>query len=380
MSIIAGRFRESRLDKTMSDSIRKGDFATALDAGERLAWYRPDDPSLIMRRADLAARLNQLPKVAEILGEMPDDAVDSARAALQRGFVFRELFLLDQAVESLQKAIRLNPQLLDAHRLLAGISGVERRAETQKQALWTWFDSGPAPIEALRLIAQSVVVIPPGTLAKTVDEGFVLEKSLEANPDSFYIRPVLARFYRNRGEIDKATALLKNWLVEHPNDASANLEWLACLVEAGDTDLSERFISQNMSQLQDSPEFWILKAKHNQTLKRWDAALADFNQSLKLDAGPPETWFHVAECYRILGQPEQSQRVMKTCEAIRNLAKIAGQVDPLDPDQDLMLEAARRCDQLGRNRERSAWAGEVLKLSPNHAEARALYQPESTAK
>lgn len=372
----AEKFQVRWLEQQMVQAMRVGDNPLAENLGNRLAWYRPKDPSLIMRRAEVAGRLKQLNKVTEILGQMPDDTSQSARAALQRGLILRELYRLDPAIESLQKAVLLNPKMVEARRILVGILGVVRRAEEQNQALWDWYHAGTAPVEALRLIAQSVVVIPPGTLAKTFDEGYVLEKCLESEPDSLYVRPPLARFYRNRGEIDKAMNLLKDWLAHDPDDAGARLEWLACLVELGETDEAEKTIIESERLLGNKAEFWLIKGKHRQNTKQWRQALSDLKQAQMLNPHDAETCFQMAQCHRALGELDNAEELITKAQSIRNLAELAAQVDPDQPGIEEMLAVMRHAEGLDRHRESAAWASEILKRDRNHLEAKTLYQKE----
>jgi tetratricopeptide (TPR) repeat protein len=284
----------------------------------------------------------------------------------------RELYQLDAAELAFKQALRADSQMLEARRSLVGLMGIERRETDQLSELWSWYQSGVSPIEPLRLIAQSVVVIPPGTLAKTIDEGMVLEKSVQAEPDSTHIRPALARYYRNRGEVDKALGLLDDWLKTHQEDVPEQIERLFCLVEAGDLDLASLVIAKAPEAWRKSANFWIASGDHQRNQSQWQEAVQAYEQALLIDSRQPETYYRLAECKRALGLGVESAKLLEKHASIRKLAELAAVVDPNTPGVTGMMAVANLCRTLNRDREARAWAMEVLRLDRNHSEARSL--------
>lgn len=367
-------YQKHDLENRMIQAISAADYHKAQNIGEQLAWYQPLDPTLMKRRAEIATRLNEPENAVIILEEFPDSAPDAAIVALQRGLLLRELFRIDDAVESLRKAVRLDSRLAQAHRVLVGMLGVSRRSEDQKNALINWLRSGSGSVEALRLLAQSDVVIPPGTLAKTIDEGYVLEKQLKIEPDSLHVRPPLARFYRNRGEIEKAITLLDQRLRKAPQDVAAGLEKLACLVEMGETSDADQLINQLESKLSANSEYRLIRARHCLNQKNWQQAQIELKRSMELNTEPAEPYFLMAQCCRALAELNESEKYLAISQSIRELAELAAAVDPNDPRVEDMVAVMIKAESLGRTMESAGWATEILRRDHSHAEAKAVLQ------
>lgn len=371
------KVRQNQLDGQLKKEMVARDWANAARTAEILAWYRPADADLIFREAELAARTGRLIDSARILKRLPADSPRAAEAAIARGLIFRDTYRFDDAELAFKEALAKENRRLEARRGLAGILGLERRAKEQLDELWAWQKSGTGGVEPLRLIAQSVVLIPPGTLAKTMDEGQVLEKALENEPASPHLRPALARFYRNRGEVTKALALLEDWLKTHPQDSAAIVELIGCLVEMGDEPRVRALLEHETPEIRQESEFWLFLGDFERNQGDWRKALDHYQESIRLNPRLPETYYRMAECRRSLGKAEEATKLMVRHDAIRKLAELAAQVDPAAPAPDAMMNVARACHALNRPDEAAAWATEVLKLQSDNAEARRLVERAS---
>ncbi len=364
--------RPMSLTNLLHNSLLNKDLQMASQTAGKLAWYRPDDVDLIFQRADLASRLDDKAKAAEILKTIPERSARAASAQFARALILRDLYQLDAAELSFKQALRSDSQMLEARRSLVGLMGIERRETDQLTELWSWHQSGVSVIEPLRLIAQSVVVIPPGTLAKTIDEGMVLEKSVQAEPENPHVRPALARYYRNRGEVEKALGLLDNWLKTHQEDVPGQIERLFCLVEAGELESASLVISKAPEAWRKSANFWIVTGDHQRNQSQWQEAVQAYEQALLIDSRQPETYYRLAECKRALGLGSEAAKLLEQHASIRKLAELAASVDPNTPEVSGMMAVANHCRSLNRDREARAWAMEVLRLDRNHSEARSL--------
>ena len=350
------------------------DWPAAAQSATTLAWYRPGDVSLIFQRAELAEKNGDLVASAELLALVPAEAQRAADARETRGLILSQLFRFNAAEEAYRQTLQINPRRLEARRALIGLLGIERRSADQLAQLWAWQQSGVAVVEALRLMAQSVVVIPPGTLARTLDEGIVLEKALAAEPASPNLRPALARFYRNRGEVPKALALLEISTTQHPADTPAQLERLGCLVESGEVDQAAERIEKAPTAWLQQAEFWLAAGDNHRNQGDWTKARQAYLKATELDPRAPEAYYRLADCLRALNQPAEAAAMLARHDAIKKLAELAAAVDMETPDPAAMMKVARACRDLNRPDEAAAWATEVLKIQRDNAEARTLME------
>lgn len=364
--------QQQRLEGRLRQSVAQKNWSAAAQSAAALAWYRPGDVSLIFQRAELAEKTGDLAASAEILAQVPADSQRAADAFETRGLMLSQLFRFDAAEAAYRQTLQINPRRLEARRGLVGLLGIQRRSADQLAQLWAWQQSGVAVVEALRLMAQSVVVIPPGTLARTLDEGVVLEKALAAEPASPHLRPALARFYRNRGEVPKALALLEIWANQHPADTSAGLERLGCLVESGDVDKAADLIEKAPQAWLQQAEFWLASGDNHRNQGDWAKARQAYLKAIELDPRAPEAHYRLADCLRAMNQPAEAAAMLARHDAIKKLAELAAAVDMETPDPAAMMKVARASRDLNRPAEAAAWATEVLKIQRDNAEARAI--------
>lgn len=366
------RWRVSVLENAISGTSPDDGLDRLRDLAERLAWYRPGDIDLVFRRAEFADRAGDAASAAAILSAVPDSDPQASRARYLEGLVHRNAYRLDDAERAFRASAKIDPKMVEAHRNLIGLLGVEHRGTDQAEALQAWIRTGFGAIEPLRLLGQSVVVIPPGTLDKTTDEGTILERALTAQPESRHLRPALARFLRNRGESDAASKLLDDWLSNHQDDIAARVEKLVTLVESGDDDAAETFASTIAEPSREIPEFWICMGDLNRNRKKWEEAADCYRKASSIDSRNPETYYRLAECLRSSGRLDESARYLKKHADLRRLAETAAAVDANRPDLSAIMQAARSCAELGRTFEARAWVNEALRLDRDHPEARAL--------
>lgn len=365
-------WRARDLDGAISQTSPSADLRHLRDLAERLAWYRPADVDLMFRRAEYADQAGDSESAAAILQGVPESSPLAARARYLEGLVHRNAYRLDSAEIAFREALRIDPRMLEANRALVGLLGVERRRADQFQALQAWVKSGFGTVEPLRLLGQSVAVIPPGTLDKSTDEGAILEKALKAQPESRHIRPALARFLRNRGESDRAIETLNSWLIRNPDDMPARIELFATYVESGEIDLAEKIAQEIGTAGADSPEYWMTSGDHQRNLGRWNDAAESYGKSISLDSRHPETYYRLAECLRASGKNTEAAEILKKHESIRKFAETVAAVDASRPTVPALMAAAKAAAELDRPFEARAWATEALRIDRDNSDARAI--------
>jgi tetratricopeptide (TPR) repeat protein len=336
----------------------------------RRAWYRPADPDAIQLRVEAALRRGDRETAARALASVPESSDLAESAYLMRGRLLKELYRPAEAVAALHACLRLNPEQVEAHRELIIIFGIERRAREQEAQLWELHDRAGAAIEALRLLAQSTVSIPPGALAKNADEGSVLRRCLESNPQDPCLPAPLAYFLRNRGRVTEARALLEPWLREARGGVDLRLEDLACLVDEGDLESARPWFERPSEPLQAHGRYWLLQGDWLSMQDRPRQALESYRQAVRRDPRNPDARYRLAQALRAAGLVHEADEMLAFHQRLQRLREVAAQVSETAPDAGRLAEAARLCHELGRDREARAWYAAVLRVAPSHGEAR----------
>jgi tetratricopeptide (TPR) repeat protein len=334
------------------------------------AWYRPNDPVAIPLRVEAALQRGDREAAVRILGSVPESSSLAESAHLGRGRILKELYRPAEAIDELRACLRLNPRRLEAHRELIIILGILRRAREQEEQLWALHDRGGAAVEALRILAQSTVTIPPGALAKNADEGSVLRRCLETRPDDPYLPAPLAYFLRNRGQVAEARALLQPWLRTSRINSETRLEDLACLLDEGDFASARPWFEPPEESLGSSSRYWLLRGDWFRMQDRHDEALKSYREAVQRDPRSPEARYRLAHALRALRMVREADEVLTDHQRLQQLSLLAADLSETTSDPNRLAQAARLCHQLGRDREARAWYAAVLRVNPSDAEAR----------
>jgi thioredoxin-like negative regulator of GroEL len=342
----------------------------------RRAWYRPTDPEAIELRVEAAMSRGDREGAVHALAAVPEWSRIAVSARLMRGRLLKELYRPAEDIDELRACLRLDPGQVEARRELIIIFGIERRAREQAAELWELHDRGGAAIEALRLLAQSTVTIPPGALAKDADEGSVLRRCLDTTPDDPALPAALAYFLRNRGRVAEARAILEPWLRSGRGGPDIRLEDLACLLDEGDVESARPWLEPPQMALQEQGRYWRLRADWLRLQERSGEALESDREAVRRNPRDPESRYRLAQSLRAAGLVREADEAMAYHQGLQRLGSLASQNSETAPDLDRLVEIARLCHELGRDREARGWYAAVLRIAPSHAEAsRFLAEP-----
>jgi tetratricopeptide (TPR) repeat protein len=347
-----------------------GDWEHVESALGRRAWYRPTDRDAIKLRVEAALQTGNRSTAERLLAAVPDSSDLAESAHLLRGRILKELYRPAEAIDELRACLRLNAQQAEAYRQLILIFGIERRAREQEAQLWALHDQGGAAIEALRMLAQPIPIIPPGALAKDIDEGLVLRRCLDTRPDDLWLRAPLAYFLRNRGQVAEARSLLQPWLQSSRVNPEMRLEDLACSLDLGEVNSKASWFERPDEQLGTYGRYWLLRGDWLCMQDRRTEALDSYREAIRRDPRSGEAHYRLAQTLREAGFTHEANEAIATHERLSNLSLLAARISENQPDPSLLAQAGRLCHDLNRDREARGWYTAVLRVAPSHAEAR----------
>jgi tetratricopeptide (TPR) repeat protein len=346
--------------------------ALALRAG-----YEPGDLDAVEVRVQAALQSGNREVALRALATVPESSPLAENAHFWRGRILKELYRPAAAIAELRACLRLNPGRIEAHRELILIFGIERRAGDQEAQLWLLHDRAGGAIEALRILAQSTVIIPPGALAENADEGTVLRRCLETTPDDPWLPAPLAYFLRNRGRVDEARALLQPWLHSARTQPEIRVEDLACLLDDGDVEAAREWLERPVESLEEFGRYWLLRGDWLRMSDRSQDALESYREAVRREPRDPEIRYRLAGALRTAGLVREADAALDHHRKLVALSLLAARIAETAPDASLLAQAGQLCNELGRAREARAWYAAALRVDPAHAEARAfLARPE----
>lgn len=336
----------------------------------RRAWYRPADPDAIELRVTAALRRGDRQTAIDALKAVPDSSPLAVKAHLMRGRILKEAYRPAEAIDAFRAVLRLDPTQAEAHRELIIIFGIERRAGEQEAQLWELHDRAGATIEALRILAQSIVIIPPGALDKSADEGSVLRRCLETTPDDPSLPAPLASFLRNRGRVAEARAVLEPWLRSGRGGPDIRLEDLACLLDQGEIESARPWLERPSDPIRMQARYWRLRADWLRLQDRSQEALECDREAVRRDPRDPELRYRLARAFQTAGQVREADQALAVHRRLQLLSEVAAGISETAPDPDRLLRAARLCRELDRDREARGWYQALTRIAPSHDEAR----------
>ena len=216
-----------------NEAAQAGRWDQAISQLDRLSDPNPGDWLL---RAIAAHNLKRLDAAEKALRSIPDDGPLAAQAALWRGRVELSRFRARPMEDALRRALKLDPKLVEARRLLVYLYGTQGRRQDLLGQFAALSEITPLTFDLINhwCISHNDVVSEPLTLKKD------LEKFVAADPDDRWSQIALATNERKLQNLDEADKILAR-LPESDPDA------LACRVEVafdrGDYSVAERLLS-----------------------------------------------------------------------------------------------------------------------------------------
>jgi tetratricopeptide (TPR) repeat protein len=288
---------------------------------------------------------------------------DHPRAAAERvraGALLLGAFRLGEAEAAYRAALAIDRHSEEALRALVVIYGVERRARDQEGALWALHDlRGTATaIEALRLLAPGVPMIPPDSLPKDIDEAQLLQRARRAEPRDAWATIALADLLRSRGETDAACGLLISKPVfegDRPWFQAWDAAWGRLLLDEGRGAELEALIDHGTDGTGDPSGWLAMVGACRAEQGRFGEAAKAFRAAVRADPRDPRHRYRLARALRSAGNEKEAEREEAAFRAAEELKAVASEIDEEAPDPVLMARAADLCEAAGRGREARAW-------------------------
>jgi tetratricopeptide (TPR) repeat protein len=352
------------------DAAKGGDWEQAERALAGMAWYGALDAEQQRLRILAANSRGDLAAAAGLLGQVQGSPNEVVAARMEQGRILFDLGQVREAEAAYRHVLALQSSSIAARRALIAILGVLRRGSEQELELWALHDQAPsridARVEALCLLARGVPVIPTGFLARGVDEGMILRRGFQAEPDNSQLRAALAYFLKNRGELTLARQLLEPWCREHGDEPLAGDEYLALLLDLGRLDEARRWLNPPKRSFATAPT-----ARRNMLQGTWLTmegkpadAIVHFLASIEDDLRNPEPRHRLAQALRAAGRGKEAVRFHDWVEDARLLSQVASGIDYASPTPAAAARAADLCRRMGRNREAAAWMSLAQTVAP----------------
>ena len=325
---------------------KAGGYARAEKTLDRLKGLREPTPLDWMLRAQLAMVRNLSDQALTALRQVPDEHYMAAQARLLAGQIELRRDRVRFAEQGFRAALRLDPNVVPAHRELIYIYGMQlRRAELTSEFL-----------ALSRLTALSFDNVFHWCLLRnnSWEPGEAVEslsRYIAADPEDRWSRLALAENERRMGLHADAESILS---VLPPQDPEAIALRAQIALDLQQSDRVEQLLALGP---EDNPALARLRGR--QALARRDArkAIHCFQIAYAADPESRETVFGLLGAYEMLGDQKSAEPLR---EAAHNLERLNTLVQraamaPARRDATLMRELGAACEALHRDAEAQAW-------------------------
>ena len=366
----AYRYRLSAVNPDAVWAQAEGDFLAGrydrVDVAlRRLSRLRAPSPLDHMLRAQYAAARKEPDAALDELKRVPDDHYMAPRARLLAGQIELRRDRVRFAEDWFLAALRLDSGLIQAHRELIYIYGMQlRRPELNARFL--------ALSELTPLVSDNVF---HWCLLRTNswepgEAVAALLRYTAADPDDRWSRLALAENYRRMGAFDQADRALEPL---GPDDSAA----VAIRVQIA-VDTQQQGRAEHLLALAKSDDPALARIRGRLALSKRDAAAAllHFRLAFASDPEDRETVFGLVCALELAGQSEAAEPLRETARRLERLNSLIHRAATREAREDpaLLRELGQACAALHRDAEARAWYELAIAHDPRDAVAqRALY-------
>lgn len=368
--VILGRNRSSvdpaRLWQDAEAEVEARHWERASAALDRLDRVRPPEARRWLLRARIAQGRGRDPEALAALDRVADRDPNGAEARLLAGRIELRRHRARFAEDQMRRAATLDPSLVQAHRELIYLYGMQQRRDdlaAEFRAL--------SRLQPLRFADVFLWSMSQGAAWEPIDAAATLARFVAADPADRRSRLALADLQRKLGRFDESARVLGPLPATDPDARVIRVELrLAHGDEAG-----------ARAQLGDGPDdhAGLARLRGRLALARRDGqeAARHFRAAERLQPDYRESLFGLGNALQLLGEGRESKRYLDRARRLEVLASLLQRAATAAGRSDRMLphELGDACATLGRRDEARAWYKLAIARDPLDARAqRALFR------
>jgi tetratricopeptide (TPR) repeat protein len=343
-----------------------GRFDRVDTALKRLSRLRRPSPLDHMLRAQYAAACNKPDEALTELALLPDDHFMAAQARLLAGQIELRRDRVRFAEAFFQASLALNPKVVQAHRELIYIYGMQlRRRASNAQFLAL---SGLVPLSSENVFHWCLLRNNSWEPGEAIAS---LARYVSADPLDRWSRLALAENERRMGRNDTAESLLE---CLGPDDSAAVAVRVRIAIDRQDQDRAERLLAEADSN---DPALALLRGRLALAKRDAQNAWRHFRIVFKSDPDDHETLLGLVRTLELADQSDAASSFRERARKLEVLSTLVDRAAALKARNDpaLLRQLGAACAALNRAPEALAWYELAIALDPLDADAqRAIHQ------
>lgn len=348
------------------DDLRAGRFDLVAERLERLTRLRKPTDADWMLRAQLAMARKRPDEAIEAVAHVPDGSPLAAKARLTAGQVELRRGRIAKAEVFFRRAIALDPTLVQPHRELIYIYGMElRRPELNAEF------RALSKLTTLTFDNAFHWCLTRTTLWEPAEITELLRAWAYADPDDRWAKLALADNLRQVGKRDEALSTIEG-LPDTDPDAIATRVRVA--LDKGDADTAEALLTKGPL---DHPELARYRGRIALSRRDGPAALEAYKRAYRADPDHRDSVLGLAQALEMTGDSAAAKPLFELArkhDALNTLVqRISAPAGRNDPTIRRALGAA--CEAIGRIPEARTWYQLAIEENPLDDESqKALYR------
>ncbi len=312
----------------------------------QIGRLRAATPSDWFLRGALAGLRDRPDLALDDLAKVPDDHALGSRARMLTGQIERKRDRVRFAEEAFLAALAIDPSLVQAHRELIYIYGMQlRRPELNREFL------ALKKLNAFRFENAFHWCLLRNNSWEPREAVADLSRFVAADPSDRWSRLALADNYRRMGlhaEAESALASLP------PDDSEANRLRIEIALDRQDNERADELLARGPA---DDPALARLRGRRALARRDGQSAVRFFRLAYAADPSNRDTLFGLLSAWELLGNQKQAEPLRRTAQTLDRLNTLVLQAAQPAAAQNaaLMRDLGATCAALHRDDEARAW-------------------------
>lgn len=316
----------------------------------------PRSPRALLAAGEIELKLNRPEEALACFVKVGNDGSAAAiSAASQAGSLLLGLRRVSEAESCYRRVIAADPENLAAHRRLARVLTMCGRREATAHYL-ELVRHGEFSSHELALLGN------PDDYFEYADVVTLFDQSSDGDR---LLALGAAHLALHKHETTRAERQFRQLAMEEPNDIDVQAGWGAALVEIGTPAEFYGWHGQLPPAADAHPGVWNTRARWAQKNGEQDVAIRCYWEAMQRDPNDWHTNHQLSLLLNARGERELSQDFLDRSERLRRLLDSLYTLHLRPERRDLMLEAAERCESLGRLWEACGWYRAAATLRPD---------------
>ena len=361
--------REATLIANAQAALKNQDYAVARAMAEEVLATDATLADALLVAGESAARMGETSKALEYYLAVKNDGSDGyVTSRWAAGNIALAEAKLSDAEALFREALAVSPHNVISHERLAFILGVEARHWEAQPHLFDPVRQGRIALEPLILLGVAG--------ARSITNSQMIFQAMEITPDDPLLSLGMARMFLDKGDLAEAKRLVREVLQQRPDQIEAHAILGQVVVQEGDATEVQTWLDDLPDAAEAHPETWYWRAVWAAQQGETKPAARGLWETVKLQPNHLEANRRLAELLPKMGREQDAEPFRQQYEKLEELRTVLNQLYELrentNPDAamvELMMQAAKTTEGLGRLWESWAWYQLVLVVEPKNTQA-----------